>query len=768
MELTLNRQDLVQVSATCRKTMRLLPSKKKQQQKVLVGDDTGSLLCFGMKRYEQEQVFKTPPTGKEISRVELSGVDDERDKIFWASGSTVRAMTKKGKEYLRFNTNVTETIRSMYVGDEDIHTGGDYIYNQFVSCKDTGFYMATDRINDITCERLSGSKAPEIMLGCQDRMVRVLHASGSDLLFEQAMDGPVCTLEQYHNPVPGKGAVSQGGGFGPSSPDRRAAYDANDGSFKELVYGTENGQLGLLLVDGRLMRRGWVVDPMAEGRRAKSGGVQCICTHDVSHDGIKDLIIGRDDGLLEVWSFDMGPHPKLVFERALHESLTSVDCGLVCNTNYDEVVVATYSGKVISFSSQPSGAETDEPAEQPEKKTSKKGRAARGQQPEEEGGSVKERGDRKIRGLRQEIEKLHEKVEKEKERYGKVSESLIAAEVQFKMNDKWTLKPEDACYQLHVELSMPLETVLLQCDVPIELLDADSNVAIVSLTPPAPGSAGVLATYRCQAGVNVNRLELNIRTSEGRYGSLQAYVWPRISPKTARAASYPIKPLSLHTRLHEVGDESALPLMSILKITGTFSLPEVHSWVVACLPEVPARLQNESATFAFRNTFLDTLLLCAYQGGEAVFRSDSLTTLAIVKEVVTKEATARKIQIQVSVEAKEETVPALLRRIDPMMRYQLSLSNKVKLIETLKEVKMQEPDTSFLAPEYVEILDNEEQIKKELKEQPGRLQFLYGIITDLYVDNYKFKGQNVTQHVPQLQRALEEYSLEAVLAFFVR
>lgn len=40
-------------------------------------------------------------------------------------------------------------------------------------------------------------------------------------------------------------------------------------------------------------------------------------------------------------------------------------------------------------------------------------------------------------------------------------------------------------------------------------------------------------------------------------------------------------------------------------------------------------------------------------------------------------------------DTKEDTVPALLRKIDPMMRYQLSISNKVKLIETLKEVKMQ-------------------------------------------------------------------------------
>lgn len=67
-------------------------------------------------------------------------------------------------------------------------------------------------------------------------------------------------------------------------------------------------------------------------------------------------------------------------------------------------------------------------------------------------------------------------------------------------------------------------------------------------------------------------------------------------------------------------------------------------WMVG---QVPARLQGEEATFAFRNTFLDTLLFTDYKKGEATFRSDSITTLAIVKEVVTKEATARKIQIQI-------------------------------------------------------------------------------------------------------------------------
>merc|ERR1712166_544576 len=128
------------------------------------------------------------------------------------------------------------------------------------------------------------------------------------------------------------------------------------------------------------------------------------------------------------------------------------------------------------------------------------------------------------------------------------------------------------------------------------------------------------------------------------------------------------------------------------------------------------------------------------------------------------EATARKIQIQINVEIKDETVGDLLRRLDPMLQYQLALTNKAKLIDTLKEVKMQENDISFLAPEFVEI---EAKIKKELKEQPGRLQFLHGIVTDLFLDKFKFKGQNGAARAPQLQRLLQhEYSLPALLRFF--
>ena len=41
-----------------------------------------------------------------------------------------------------------------------------------------------------------------------------------------------------------------------------------------------------------------------------------------------------------------------------------------------------------------------------------------------------------------------------------------------------------------------------------------------------------------------------------------------------------------------------------------------------------------------------------------------------------------------------------------------------------------------------------------------------GMITDLYIDQHKFKGQNVKSRVPQLLDILDKYDLDAMVDFF--
>lgn len=82
-----------------------------------------------------------------------------------------------------------------------------------------------------------------------------------------------------------------------------------------------------------------------------------------------------------------------------------------------------------------------------------------------------------------------------------------------------------------------------------------------------------------------------------------------------------------------------------------------------------------------------------------------------MKEGITKEATARKTRINTTFEMKEDSVAHFCRLMHPKLQYQLGLSKKVKLIEALKEVQMQEDDVNFLDPSYKEILDNAKQVR---------------------------------------------------------
>ncbi len=119
----------------------------------------------------------------------------------------------------------------------------------------------------------------------------------------------------------------------------------------------------------------------------------------------------------------------------------------------------------------------------------------------------------------------------------------------------------------------------------------------------------MLVTYRCQA--NTTRLDIKIRTIEGQYGLLQAYVTSRIQPKNCIVKQYVIKPLSLHQRCHSM--EERRPINK-LKLTGSFSLAEMHSWLHYCIPEIPEKpsADNEMC-FYFVNTFLGTQLEIAYK-----------------------------------------------------------------------------------------------------------------------------------------------------------
>ncbi|XP_052091574.1 Bardet-Biedl syndrome 7 protein homolog isoform X3 [Mytilus californianus] len=712
MELNLSRVDYLQVGVTSQKTTKLLPGGK--TQRIVVGDQDGLLQCLQMKKGDAQVVFKAV-SPKGITRVELGGpVGGARERVFLSTGSEIKGFTKKGKNFLSFDTNLSEPIQSMYVEGSDLFTCGNYVYNHYKDCKDTNYFLSADKISDVLCLPMEKNDDITPVLACQDRVLRVLQ--DAELLYEVEVPGPPVVLQLY-----GKEAdISDGGEEG-----------------NEILYGTSDGRVGLVQIGRFAPSHRWELP-----NEKRNGGVLSLDNFDITADGVLDLIVGRDDGLVEIYSYDEAEEPVQRFNHTLSESVTSVQGGCVATPGYDEIVCTTYAGWVSTLTSEPlikeRGPDTF---------------------------SLTAEGKDKIVGLRQELDNLQQKVSTEREKYQQSagSKTAISAVPGFNINDKFVLNREDASYTLSLELQLPIDNVLLQSDVPIDLLDVEKNSAVVSYSACNPEEGNyLLATYRCQA--NTTRLELKIRSIEGQYGTLQAYVTPRVQPKTCQVKQYNIKPLSLHQRTHVFDDNRPL---NTVKLTGQFSLAEMHSWVSFCLPELPERTPpGETITFHFMSTFLDTLLECVYSKGEAVFRSDNISTISILKDVLTKEATKKKIRLDISYDINDESIPYTLNLIHPRLEYQLLLAKKVQLIDALKELQVHEEDLTFMSPEYRQILEEADALQAEFKRQPCHLERLYGMITDLYIDKFKFKGVNVKGKVPALLEVLDNYDLQTLVEFF--
>ena len=717
MELELTRVEFLQTGLTSGRTMRLLPGPGgKNQQRVAIGDDDGVVQTFFMKNGEPNFVFRTLP-GTKVKRMELGGaLGTVRDKIFVATGSEVKGFTKKGKLFLQFETNLAEAIETMYISGSNLMVCGNYVYNHYNDCRDANYLLAGDKINDVISLPAEKTKSLIPVLACEDRSVKVVRDSEVDYTAE--LPGPPTTLQLFYN---------DGGESG-----------------DQVLYGTADGKIGLMTLARSGPEAGWVMES-----DKSFAGVQCLDNYDITGDGVRDLIVARHDGTIEVYSYEDGEEvePTHKYSHNCGESVTSVEGGVVTQGGYEEVVVASYTGKVFALSSIPSGS------------ASGAGGGAGGKK-------INSETCVRIAKLKAEIEDLQNAVSKEREKYQAQAVSTLggmSAIPKISIKDKMTLNQGDASYILSLECETAIDNILLHSDVPVDLLDVEKNSAVVSYSACKPEEGNfLLATYRCQA--NTTRLEIKVRTIEGQYGTLTAYVTPRLQPKCCQVQTYRIRPLSLHMRTHSRDLERP---QNILTLKGQFSIGEIHSWISFCLPEVSEKVPaGDSATLTFISTFLDTLLVCQYSKGSGVFKSDNISTISILKDFLTKEATKKKIQLNISCEVNDQSVVDTLNLIHPKLESQLLLAKQVALIDPLKDVAAHESDTTFLSPEYQFILENSDNLEAMFKKQPARLERLYGMITDLYIDYNKFKGQNVKNKVPMLLEILDKYELGTLVEFF--
>mmetsp|Transcript_9607 Transcript_9607/g.11640 ORF Transcript_9607/g.11640 Transcript_9607/m.11640 type:complete len:98 (+) Transcript_9607:3559-3852(+) len=73
----------------------------------------------------------------------------------------------------------------------------------------------------------------------------------------------------------------------------------------------------------------------------------------------------------------------------------------------------------------------------------------------------------------------------------------------------------------------------------------------------------------------------------------------------------------------------------------------------------------------------------------------------------------------------------------------------------------------WLSQELLDILNDANKLQNEYKIKPKALQYISGVLTDLFVDWYRFKGEDVRSRIPDLHNFLiTDYHFEGLLNFF--
>ena len=118
-------------------------------------------------------------------------------------------------------------------------------------------------------------------------------------------------------------------------------------SGREVLYGTSDGKIGLIELSFDEPVSKW--EHLNEKRLA---GITSIDSFDITNDGILDLIVSREDGVIEVFVYDSMDYPVLKYNYAGQEGVSCVQGGCIGTSGYDELVVGTYNGWIFGLTTE--------------------------------------------------------------------------------------------------------------------------------------------------------------------------------------------------------------------------------------------------------------------------------------------------------------------------------------------------------------------------------------------------------------------------------
>lgn len=167
-DFRLERQDLFTVDPISEfNTLAILPMGKKGTQKLIVGDDSGTIHCYEFKKREPLLVFRTEYFKTPVSCVSLAS-GPKTENIFIASRQQISAITKKGnKPYYNLSTTLIENLKAIRVDEQTstVYALYDTIFNSYKNDKQDAYFLNGDVINCMITANIAGQNDTNVFLG---------------------------------------------------------------------------------------------------------------------------------------------------------------------------------------------------------------------------------------------------------------------------------------------------------------------------------------------------------------------------------------------------------------------------------------------------------------------------------------------------------------------------------------------------------------------------------------------------------------------------
>ncbi|XP_046978906.1 Bardet-Biedl syndrome 7 protein homolog [Vanessa cardui] len=709
MDYDLARIDYTLCGVTYPDALKILPNTDhKVQQKFTVGDKNGVLQCLSIKDEEPVVHFKTIP-GKPITSVQLaSSVGTNTDKIFAASGNEVKGYTKKGKVFFSIETSVSETITSMCVLGNDLVLCSGRTVTLYRELQEIYCYVCEDRVLDAIAFATRNRNRIRIL---------VLIANKEVLIIENGN-----MQKRTH--------ISAG-------PTRFTVPQSISTSEVYAFYGAVDGSIGLISYDESELSAKCLVEGCG------LGSIMCVGWY--TNNSGTHLAVGRHDGSIQLYLIsmeDLSEKPRLNFTYFSGEPVTSV-CGGCIGTEEPELLVTTFSGRIFGLRSSRLIVSSN--------KTSGDALATRRSK------------------LESEVSRLEKQTANEREKYKKITRSSfsgVSAPPLLDIQHELSGATHNGWQEAKITSAVPLDMLFVYCDSQLEI-QTDNAAVLSTCAPQEYNRTELLTTIRCQAGTRRVWLRMrivNLEDTKMEGTRVLVYILPAGAPRVARVIKFHLPILPHYSKYEPLDIEENTRPWCELQVSGGFSVAEITSWLTDVLPGELPRPANK-VSFARSHSFLGTSLVCKYQRGSAVFKSDNISTIMVLKNFISNCCIKRNIREEISFDVPEDFCLKSFQLLKDKFKSEYQRKKEMDIKKAissldLDEMTINDETMPILCEDYLLIYNSSDDNAIETN-----FDQLMETVTKWYIDWWKLHSNEIfinNDDIKRLQNVLKNCELDEV------